>query len=395
MPGFEIFDEQEKQQINEVMEKGFTFRYNFDGMRNDVWKAKELETLICQDLGIKHAHLVSSGTTALSTALAAAGIGAGDEVIVPPFTFVASIEAIVLAGAIPIFAEIDETLTLSPEGIKAAITPKTKAVNFVHMCGSMGYMDEIKAICDEHNIILFEDACQATGATYKGKALGGIGQVGAFSFDSVKTISCGEGGAILTNDDAIYQNAHQYSDHGHDHIGLDRGAETHPIMGSNYRISEMNAAVGVAQWKKLDRILEIQRRNKKVLKEALSQYDEVSFRVLPDPDGDNAGFLSIIMPSAQRCEEVVKALGDEGVPAVFYWYANNWHYFKNWTHIQQMKSAAKLPIELIEDRPDYTQVKTPVSDDIMSRTFSMLIQLSWTEEDIQNRINAFTKVFKG
>lgn len=394
MPGFELFDDAEKQQINEVMEKGFTFRYNFDGMRNDVWKARELESMICDTLDIKHAHLVSSGTTALSTALASAGIGAGDEVIVPPFTFVASVEAIVLAGAIPVFAEIDETLTLSAEGIEAAITPRTKAVNFVHMCGSMGHMDEVKAVCDKHGLVLLEDACQATGGTYKGKALGSIGQVGTFSFDSVKTISCGEGGAVLTNDDAIYNNAHQYSDHGHDHIGMDRGAEAHPIMGSNYRISEMNAAVGVAQWGKLDRILEIQRRNKKALKDALAQYDEVAFRVLPDEAGDNAGFLSVMMPTEARAQEVVKALGDAGIPAVFYWYGNNWHYLKNWQHIQEMKGPAKLPIELIEDRPDYTQVQTPKSDEIMSRTFSMLINLSWSEDDIQTRIDAFATIFK-
>lgn len=394
MPGFEIFDESEKQQINEVMDNGFTFRYNFDGMRNDVWKARELEGMICNTLDIKHAHLVSSGTTALTTAMAAAGIGAGDEVIVPPFTFVASVEAIVLAGAIPVFAEIDDTLTLSAEGIEAVITPKTKAVNFVHMCGYGGHMDKIKAVCDKHNLILLEDACQATGATYKGQALGAIGQVGTFSFDSVKTISCGEGGAVLTNDDAIYNNAHMFSDHGHDHIGLDRGAESHPIMGSNFRISEMNAAVGVAQWKKLDRILEIQRRNKKALKEALKAYPEVSFRVITDETGDNAGFLSIMLPTEARAQEVNAALAAEGVPAVFYWYANNWHYLKNWKHIHEMKSSAKLAIDLIADRPDYTQVKTPKSDEIMSRTISMLIQLSWTEEDIQFRIDAFKNVFK-
>ncbi|BCN94416.1 8-amino-3,8-dideoxy-alpha-D-manno-octulosonate transaminase [Thiomicrorhabdus immobilis] len=394
MPGFEIFDESEKQQINEVMEKGFTFRYNFDGMRNDVWKARELESMICETINVKHAHLVSSGTTALTTALMAAGIGAGDEVIVPPFTFVASVEAIVLAGAIPVFAEIDETLTLSAEGIEAVITPKTKAVNFVHMCGYGGHMDDIKAVCDKHGLILLEDACQATGANYKGQALGTIGQVGTFSFDSVKTISCGEGGAVLTNDETIYNNAHMFSDHGHDHIGMDRGAESHPIMGSNFRISEMNAAVGVAQWKKLDRILEIQRRNKKALKDALKEYPEVSFRVITDEAGDNAGFLSIMLPTEARTKEVVATLAEQKVPAVFYWYANNWHYLKNWKHIHEMKSSAKLPIDLIADRPDYTQVKTPKSDDIMSRTISMLIQLSWTEEDIQSRIDAFAKVFK-
>lgn len=394
MPGFEIFDDAEKQQVAEVMEKGFTFRYNFDGMRNGVWKARELEGMIEKTLGVNHAHLVSSGTTALTTALMAAGIGAGDEVIVPPFTFVASFEAIMLAGAVPVVAEIDETLCLSVEGIEAVITERTKAVNFVHMCGSGGYMDQIKALCDKHNLILLEDACQATGATYQGKALGTFGKVGALSFDSVKTISCGEGGAVLTNDAQVYEYAHQFSDHGHDHIGMDRGAEKHPIIGTNFRISEMNAAVGVAQWQKLDRILEIQRRNKKALKDALSQYGEVSFRVLPDEAGDNAGFLSVIMPSEERAKEVVAGLAAEGVPGVFYWYANNWHYFKNWHHIQGLKSPAKLPVELAENCPDYSQVKTPKSDDIMSRTFSMLINLSWSEEDIANRVAAFAKVFK-
>ncbi len=394
MPGFELFDEAEKQQINEVMEKGFTFRYNFDSMRNGVWKAKEMEQMLCDKLNVKHAHLVSSGTTALSTALASAGIGAGDEVIVPPFTFVATVEAVVLAGAIPVFAEIDETLCLSPEGIEAAITPRTKAVNLVHMCGSMGKIDEIKALCDKHGLILLEDACQATGGSYKGQALGTIGQVGCLSFDSVKTISCGEGGAVLTNDDQIYTNAHMYSDHGHDHIGSDRGAEGHPIMGTNYRISEMNAAVGVAQLGKLDKILEIQRRNKKVLKEALAQFEEVQFREIPDEAGDNAGFLSFMLPTEARAQEVNAALAEAGIGGVFYWYVNNWHYFKNWEHIQQMKSCAKLPIELIADRPDYTQVQTPKSDAIMSRTLSMLIMLNWTEDDLQQRIDAFNQIFK-
>lgn len=396
MPGFELFDDTEKQQIQEVMDQGFTFRYNFDGMRNGVWKAKELETLISEKLDIPHVHLVSSGTAALSTAWAAAGIGAGDKVIVPPFTFVASVEALVLAGAVPIFADIDDTLTLSAEGIEAAMQehPDVKAVNFVHMCGSMGHMDDIKAVCEKYDLVLLEDACQATGGTYKGQALGAIGHIGTFSFDSVKTISCGEGGAVLTRDAALYEKSHMYSDHGHDHIGNDRGAEGHPFMGANYRISEMNAAVGVAQWKKLDRILDIQRQNKRRLKDALAQYSEVSFRTLPDESGDNAGFLSFFLPDETRVKDVLKSLGQEGIGGVFYWYGNNWHYLKNWTHIQTMKGPAKLPIELVDNRPDYTQVDLPKSDAIMSRTLSMLINLSWTEADIQARIDAFARIFK-
>jgi len=162
----------------EVLEKGFTLRYNFDPIRNDLWKAREMEQMLQDCLAVKHAHLVSSGTAALSTAMAAAGIGAGDEVIVPPFTFVASIEVIATAGAIPVFADIDETLCLSPKAVEAAITDRTKAVNVVHMCGSMPDMDGIVDVCRRHQLILLEDASQAIGATYKGKALGTIGDAG-------------------------------------------------------------------------------------------------------------------------------------------------------------------------------------------------------------------------
>lgn len=392
MPGFELFDENERNEVLEVMEKGFTFRYNFDAMRNGIWKAREMEQMLQDKLNVKHAHLVSSGTTALHTALVSAGVGAGDEVIVPPFTFVATIEAVIMAGAIPVFADIDETLCLSPEGIEAAITPRTKAVNVVHMCGGMAKMDEIKAICDRHGLILLEDACQATGGSYKGRALGTIGDVGALSFDSVKTISCGEGGAVLTHRDDIYEKAHMFSDHGHDHIGSNRGAEGHPFMGTNYRISEMNAAVGVAQLRKLDTILEIQRSTKAKLKAALANFGEITLRQLPDPEGDNAGFLSFMLPNEDRAREVAKAL-NEKVGGVFYWWDNNWHYLRNWQHIQQLKAPSKLPIELM-DHPDYAQVHLPRSDAIISRTLSMLIPLKWTDADVEARIQAFNEVLR-
>lgn len=394
MPGFELFDEAEINEVMQVMEHGFTFRYNFDHMRNDLWKAREMEQLLESKLSVKHAHLVSSGTAALTTALASVGIGAGDEVIVPPFTFVASIEVIASAGAIPIFAEIDETLCLSAEGIEAVITANTKAVNIVHMCGSMPYMDKIIQVCKRHDLVLIEDACQAIGASYRGKALGSIGDVGTYSFDSVKTISCGEGGAVVTQRDDVHKYAHMFSDHGHDHIGNDRGAEDHPVMGMNYRISEMNAALGLAQLRKLDTIIDIQRRNKKRLKDELKQYSELSFRELPDESGDNAGFLSFMLPTKQRAREVSAKLSEVGVAGCFYWYDNNWHYFRNWSHIQNMHAPAKLPIHLNQNLPDYTQVKLPKSDHIMGRTISMLIGLSWSDEMIAERISQLKQVFK-
>jgi len=385
MPGFEVFGDEEKKEVQDVLETGVLFRYGFDQTRNDHWKARTFETELAERLSINHCCLCSSGTAALSIALAACGIGAGDEVIVPPFTFIATIESVLAAGAVPVFAEIDETLCLDPEAVKAAITPKTRAVLPVHMCGSMARIDILKQVCEENRIMLIEDACQSLGATYKGQALGTFGQMGCFSFDPVKTITCGEGGAIVTQDENRYRRSDQYADHGHDHIGNDRGLEEHPILGTNFRISELNAAVGLAQLRKLDTILETQRSNKEALKEVFSRFPEVSLRRIPDPAGDSATFLSFFLPDDERARNVVHDLGKAGVDGCFYWYDNNWHYIRQWHHLKKFESAAKLPIELFSNVPDYKAVHLPQSDRIMGRLISMQIKLSWTEEDISQR----------
>ena len=292
MPGFEIFGDEERKEVQDVLDSGILMRYGFDAMRNGHWKAKELEQAIVDTFGCEHAQLTSSGTTALSTAMAVMGVGAGDEVIMPTFTFVASFEAIIAAGATPVLVDIDDTLCLDPAAVRAAITPNTKMVMPVHMCGSMAQLDELKAICDEHKLLLLEDACQAIGGSFQGQMLGTIGHAGTFSFDFVKTITCGEGGVVLTNDATLYKNADHYTDHGHDHIGNDRGAEDHPFLGYNYRISELNAAVGLGQIRKLDQILATQRKNNAIIKAALEPIEGVTFRRIPDPEGDNASFLS-------------------------------------------------------------------------------------------------------
>ena len=267
-------------------------RYGFDGMRNGRWKSKELEAVLSERMKTKHTHLVSSGTAALTVALASAGIGAGDEVIMPSFTFVASFESILALGAVPILVDVDDTLTLDPKAVEAAITGKTKVVMPVHMCGSMANLDALQSICAKHDLLLLEDSCQAIGGSYQGKPLGSIGDLGCFSFDYVKTITCGEGGAVITNNKTFYENAHKYSDHGHDHIGNDRGAEAHPFLGYNFRISELNAAVGLAQIGRLDEFISIQKRNYTILRDGLSQIPEIVFRRVPEGGEENYSFLN-------------------------------------------------------------------------------------------------------
>lgn len=386
MPGFELWGIEEQNEVNDVLETGILMRYGFDGPRKEIWKSKELENAICKRFGSKYAQLTSSGTSALTTAMAALGIGAGDEVILPSFTFVASFEAVLSVGAVPIFVDVDETLTLNPDAVKKAITSKTKCVLPVHMCGSMADLDALMTICKEHNLILLEDACQSIGATYKGKPVGTIGHAGAFSFDFVKTITCGEGGAVITNDEEIYTRCDGYSDHGHDHKGIDRGADLHPFIGYNYRISELHAAVGLAQIRKLDMFLDIQKRNHNQLKNILTEVPEVSFRKIPDPSGDTCTFLSWFLPTEEITRDVVNELKVQGILAGnFYWYDNNWHYIRKWDHLKNSTT-----LHLLNDAQQAALKKLltqnfAASDAVMSRCISTAISLLWTEEQIKER----------
>ncbi|NND63662.1 MAG: DegT/DnrJ/EryC1/StrS family aminotransferase [Flavobacteriaceae bacterium] len=392
MPGFEVFGDEERKEVNDVLENGVLMRYGFDGMRNGHWKAKEFEAAFAKRMQVEHCQLVSSGTSALTVALASAGVGAGDEVIMPCFTFVASFESIMMLGAIPVLVDIDDTLTLDPAAVEAAITENTKCVMPVHMCGSMADLKALKAICDKHNLLLLEDACQAIGGTFEGKPLGSYGDLGCFSFDFVKTITCGEGGAVITNNKQYAVNADQYQDHGHVHVGNDRGAETHPTLGYNFRISELNAAVGIAQLRKIDDILALQKKNYTIMREALSEIDGVTFRRVPEGGVENYSFLNFFLPTAELTQKAHKALGAEGVDACFYWFNNNWHYIHGWEHLRNLKSLMPLPAEIKTRIQNLNETDFSKSDVWMSRTISSLVKVGWTEEQVAQRTATMKEV---
>jgi 8-amino-3,8-dideoxy-alpha-D-manno-octulosonate transaminase len=395
MPGFELWSNKEKESLMDVVNNGVLMRYGFDGARNGHWKAKELEQEINNFFGCQYSHLLSSGTAALTTAMNAFGIGYGDEVIMPSFTFVASFEAIISVGAVPVMVEVDETLTLDIESVKAAITPKTKCIMPVHMCGSMAWMDELAAICKEHNLILLEDACQSIGGTYKGKKLGTIGAAGTFSFDYVKTMTCGEGGVVMTNDEAIHTKCDGYTDHGHDHKGVDRGADLHPFIGYNFRISELHAAVGLAQVKRLPEFLQIQKANHTALKNILATVPEISFRVIPDPAGDSGSFVCWFLPTEEITKNVVAEMKAQNVLAgSFYWYDNNWHYIRKWDHLKNATTLNHLHPELKARIIESVTKPFPKSDAIMSRCICTSISLLWTPEQIQAKGEKMVEIVK-
>ena len=386
MPGYETWGAEERKELNDVLETGILMRYGFDGPRKNIWKAKELEQAICSTFGVQYAQLTSSGTSALTTAMAALGIGYGDEVIMPAFTFVASFEAVLSVGAIPVMVDVDETLTLNPSAVRKAITPKTKCIMPVHMCGSMADMDALKSICKEHNLLLLEDACQSIGGTYHGKHLGTIGDAGTFSFDFVKTMTCGEGGVVLTNNADVYTKCDGYTDHGHDHAGADRGADLHPFIGYNYRISELHAAVGLAQIKKLPDFLATQKRNHTILKNMLAEIPEISFRSVPDPNGDSCTFLSWFLPNKEVAANLVSIMKAEGILAGnFYWFDNNWHYIRKWDHLKNSITLNALSPEIKTAVMHHANKDFSASDAIMNRCISTAISLAWTEEQVNDK----------
>ncbi|HSY76090.1 MAG TPA: aminotransferase class I/II-fold pyridoxal phosphate-dependent enzyme [Bacteroidia bacterium] len=383
MAGVELFGAEERKEVNDVMETAILFRYNHDQQRNGIWKAKEFEAEVKKITGAKFAHAVSSGSTAVATALAAAGIGAGDEVIVPPFTYIATIEAVLFVGALPVFAEIDETLCISAEGIEKVITPKTKGICLVHMCGGMADMDSLLPVIKKHNLILVEDAGQAFGSSYKGTHTGLFGKTGCYSFDFFKIATAGEGGVLVTNDEQAYKYADSYSDHGHDHIGSNRGMEAHPILGFNYRISELHAAIGVAQTRKVPQIIEINNRHKKALVNILSTIDGVGFAKLSDPSGDSATFLNLLLPDTTIAQQVVAAFNEAGIGGFNYWYTNMYHFINQWNHLKDLKTASKLTVELVGAPQDYKNLDIPKSQATVGRLISFGIRCTWTDEEVK------------
>lgn len=384
MPGTELFGAEERKEIEDVLSTGILFRFNHDAQRNNIWKAKDFEAEAKKITGAKHALAVSNGSAAILAALAASGIGTGDEVICPPFTYIATIEAVLMLGALPVFAEIDETLCLSAEGIKKVITPKTKAVCLVHMCGGNANMDEIMAVVKQHNLILVEDAGQAFAASYKGLATGLFGKAGAYSFDFFKIATAGEGGILVTNDEATYKLADSYCDHGHDHQGNNRGMENHPIIGFNYRISELHAAVGAAQTRKVPAIREANLKNKAFLQKELSKVEGISFSKLGDDNGDSGTFLNILMSDTETAKRTVDEFNKAGVVGFNYWFTNMYHFINQWEHIKGLKTASKLGVQVLGAPQDYNNLDIPKTQALVGRLISFGVRCTWTEDELKS-----------
>ncbi|MCK9229517.1 MAG: DegT/DnrJ/EryC1/StrS family aminotransferase [Syntrophales bacterium] len=384
MAGAELIGQEEIQEVMEVMETGVLMRYEFHDQRKGIYKVAEFEKAFAGYLGSAHALGVTSGSAALKVALTALDVGPGDEVIVPAFDFIATYEAVLEVGAIPVMTDIDDTFNLDPRAIEDRLSLATKAVIPVHMCGAAARMEEILAVTRKHNLLVLEDNAQACGGSIEGKKLGTFGDMGIMSFDFYKTITTGEGGMIVTDSKHLYERSDWYHDHGHDHNpAVGRALEGRTILGFNYRMNELQGALGLAQLRKLDFILAEQRKHKALLKDALGRVPGISFRHLVDPAGDAATFIGFSFSGAPEAKRFQKALAEQRVDATYY-KENAWHYAPRWEHLIAGATANSkgypFTNPIYKGAVDYSADHVPYADNLLGRSLFMAIPVKMSEE---------------
>jgi len=341
MPGYELIGSEEAREVADVFANGgVLFRHGFDALRNGVYKVREFERAFASRFGVADALAVSSGTAAVRVALAALGIGPGDEVITQSFTFVATAEAIIESGATPVCTEVDDTLNMDPADLAGRITPRTKAVVVVHMLGTPARLPEIAAICADARVPLIEDTAWGCGGTLQGRPLGTWGDLGTFSFDAAKTVTTGEGGMVIALDSAALDRARAWHDHGHENNpALPRWEDSRASSGFNYRMSELQGAVGLAQLRKLGQVLDGQRACKAAIWQSIKELPGISPRAVPpgaEETADALVFFVADQAAAKRCRESLLAagLGTKILPEAY-----TWHFAGTWTHMPQLVAA--------------------------------------------------------
>jgi 8-amino-3,8-dideoxy-alpha-D-manno-octulosonate transaminase len=372
MPGFELIGDEEFLEVKEVFDKSrILFRHSFDTLRNGIYKVRDFEQAFAQRMKIDHALAVTSGTAALRVALAALGIGAGDEVITQSFTFVATVEAIIESGATPIITEVDDTLNMDPEDLQQKITSRTKAVIIVHMLGTPARMDRILPITSARGLTVIEDTAWGCGGDINGKFLGTMGDIGTFSFDFAKTLTTGEGGMVVTRDRGIYERAAAYHDHGHENNpDLPRWEDSRSGSGFNYRMNELQGAVGLAQLRKLDQVVAAQRRNRDAILTAIQGLHGIQLRREPHGANGTADALVFYVKDNSLARACREALIAEGIGTKILPEAITWHFAGTWDHMPSLVKA---------HGGDLSQA-FPRSRELLGRSVALPIMVKMTEE---------------
>lgn len=392
--GLSLFGDEEREAALEVLESRSLFRYYGPHLLH---KVDAFEKALCDMLGARRCVALSSGTASLRAAFAALGVGCGDEVIVPSFTFIASVNAVVASGAVPVFCEIDRSLNADPDDVEAKITPRTAAVMPVHLENVACDMDRLMDVARGAGIAVVEDTCQSMGSTYKSKALGTFGAFGAFSLQLEKNVTSGEGGALTTDSDDLYVRAARYSDQGGQFVtsyGVERGDElTEPFCGENLRMTEIAGAIAEAQLRKLPTILERFRTNGRKIIEGVGTIDGLELRHMHDPDGAGLSSLTWFVPTPEIARSFAKALRAEGVPAGQLY--NGLPVYTNPAILAKRTASGKGgPWNCTEHPTDVTYEvgMCPLTEELVARSFSLGVGAAFSPADCEDVATAIGKV---
>ena len=332
---------EELAQVEEVFRSGGVLsRHGFDERRNGCFKVRDFEEAFAARMGVAHALAVSSGTAALRVALAALGIGPGDEVVTQSFTFVATVEAIIESGAKPVCAEVDDTLNIDVDDLRRRITPRTRAVIVVHMLGTPARLREVLAVCEERGVAIIEDTAWGCGGSLDGRPLGTWGCMGTFSFDYAKTITTGEGGMVVFSGEAEWRRAVAWHDHGHENNPLvPRWEDTRSGSGFNFRMTELQGAVGLAQLEKLSSVVVAQVSNRDRLWDAIGDIPGVTPRGVPHGSSETADALVFFVADQEQARRCRESLLGVGVSTKILPEALSWHFAGTWTHMPELVEA--------------------------------------------------------
>lgn len=383
-----------QEEINElakVIQAGDLFKIN-----GGLQESHQVELKLNKLFDSKYPIFMTSGHAALASALVAMGIGPGDEVIIPGYTYIATAMAVVQAGAIPVIAEIDDTLTISPADIEKKISKHTKAIIPVHIQGFPSDMKAIMDIAEKHNILVLEDACQSVGGSFGGKRLGAIGQAGALSFNYFKIATCGEGGALLTNNSEYFERALIYQDSSAIAFFGDqmKGFETNAFCGNEYRSNELCAAVLNVQLAHLDEMLTDLRRNKKYVMDKLAGVCE--FIPSNDIEGDCGTTLAFQFKTEEEARHFAEAEGVNGTLPI----DTGKHVYRHWTPVLQKRGAFHPlmdPFKMEANKdiiPDYTEDMCPETLDKLAKVVYVYVNPDHTCADLDRLVEVFKNALK-
>jgi len=391
-PGAMMIGEEEKRAVLEVLESKSLFR--FYGPK-PLYKVAEFEREFAEFVGTKYALAVTSGTAALNVGIAALEIGPGDEVIVPAFTFIASVDAVVCQRAIPIFAEIDYSLGLDPDDLEKKITERTKAIMPVHLQGVPCKMDELMEIAERYGLKVIEDCAQGIGAKYRGKPVGSIGDVGAFSLQLNKLITCGDGGVVVTNNEEIYEKAVRYHDHGNfrETSLFEIKKKCEPFIGQVYRMNELSAAVALEQLRKLNKIVSLLRRVHDRVIKGIEDIEGIKLREMPDKEGVTGQSICFFTKEAKVAEMFIKALRAEGIPAGSLYGGMPVYSLPQVLNKRTLnRVGCPWTCPFYKGKVEYKIGMCPRTEDIMRRTVFIYLSPRFTLQDADDIVYAVRKV---